>query len=182
MNDNDTFRLGFWGRLAKQKNLEGLVAACSGLNVELILAGDGPQRQALEQQAQKTSVRIVFLGRVPHEKLARSMAECDAFIIASHLEGHPKALIEAMFFGMPVIAVDSPGIKPFVVDGETAVVGQTTIASLRSTINRARGLSPNQRRMLASNARAFARSAYSLEAISRRELEAYNQLSRRRNN
>lgn len=179
VNDNDTFRLGFWGRLAKQKNLESLLAACSGLDVELILAGEGPQRQALEQQARKMHVRTVFLGQVSHEKLARSMAECDAFIIASHLEGHPKALIEAMFFGMPVIAVDSPGIKSVVEDGKTAVVGQTSIASLRSTIHRARGLSPNQRRMLASNARSFAQRVYSSEAVSRRELEVYNQLLRR---
>ena len=89
------------------------------------------------------------------------------------------SLIEAMFFGMPVIAVDSPGIKPFVVDGETAVVGQTSIASLRSTILRARGLSPEKRRMLASNARSFAQSAYSLKAVARRELEIYEQLLRR---
>ena len=44
---------------------------------------------------------------------------------------------------------------------------------------RARSLSPEKRWMLASNARVFARSAYSLEAIARRELEVYVQLLRR---
>ena len=176
---NDTFRLGFWGRLAKQKNLENLVAACSGLNVELVLAGEGSERRAIEQRAQSMRVGINFLGQIPHEKLARSMAECDAFIIASHLEGHPKALIEAMFFGMPIIAVDSPGIKPLVVDGETAMVGQTSIASLKSLVQRARSLSAPERRQLAANARNFAHSVYSLKAVARRELEIYEQLLHR---
>jgi len=176
VSTNDTFRIGFWGRLAKQKNLENVIAACTEANVELFLAGDGPERQALEQQTRQMNVRVNFLGQVTHEKLSRSMAECDAFIIASHLEGHPKALIEAMFFGMPIIAVDSPGIKALVLDGDTALVGQTSIASLKSLIQRARSLTAARRRQLAVNARNFARGRYSLEAISRRELNVYNQL------
>lgn len=176
---NDTFRLGFWGRLAEQKNLESLITACSGLDVELILAGEGPLRQALEQHARKMRVRTAFLGRVPHEKLAHSMAECDAFVIASHLEGHPKALIEAMYFGMPIIAVESPGIRPLVEDNETALVGKTSIDSLRSLIQRARSVSAAERQQLATNARNFAHSKYSLQAISRHELDVYDQFLRR---
>ena len=120
------------------------------------------------------------LGRVPHEDLSRLVSDVDGFVLASHLEGHPKSLIEAMYFGMPILAADSPGINELIIDGHNGSLTGTSVDALRNGIKRFRSSSPAHRQDMAERARAFAMDNFSLPSILRKELAAYRQLLRAR--
>lgn len=91
------------GRLAREKNLEVLIRACRRAGVRLILAGDGPERPALEDLAVAEDADVVFLGVQPHELLPTICAAADLFVLPSLTEGSPKALLEAMSCGMACV-------------------------------------------------------------------------------
>ena len=91
------------GRLAREKNLDVLVRACRLASVRLILAGDGPERPALEALALAEDADVVFLGVQPHELLPTICATADLFALPSLTEGSPKALLEAMSCGLPCV-------------------------------------------------------------------------------
>ncbi len=106
--------IGSVGRLDEQKGHRYLIDAFGKMageraDVELVIAGDGPQRHKLERLAGRTgcSARIHLIGRRPD--VPDLLHAFDVFALASVYEGLPLALIEAMAAGVPVVAsaVDS---------------------------------------------------------------------------
>lgn len=105
------------GRLIPLKGLDLVIGALSRLpEVRLAIAGDGPERGALEQQARALGVaeRVHFLGRVPHEDLRHLYSAADALVLASEREGWPNVLLESMACGTPVAATAVWGIPEVV--------------------------------------------------------------------
>jgi len=107
-------RLLFAGRLEPAKGVDLLLEALSGLsdsNFELLIAGDGGQRETLKQLAinYKLSHKVTFLG-VRHD-LPDWMRSADCFVAPSRWEGLPMVILEAMALGLPVIASDVGGIS-----------------------------------------------------------------------
>lgn len=74
----------------------------------LLIAGAGPERQALEQAAARhgVSARVHFLGLVGHDALPALYGAADALVLASDREGWPNVLLESMACGTPVVATN----------------------------------------------------------------------------
>jgi glycosyltransferase involved in cell wall biosynthesis len=96
-------------RLAGDKGLEYLIEAAAMIRpgaraVKVAIAGDGPVRARLEDQAQRLGVtdRVMFLG-FRHD-IGDLLAACDLVVIPSLREGLSMALLEAMAAGKPIIA------------------------------------------------------------------------------
>jgi glycosyltransferase involved in cell wall biosynthesis len=96
-------------RLAGDKGLEYLIEAAAMIRpgaraVKVAIAGDGPVRVRLEDQAQRLGVtdRVMFLG-FRHD-IGDLLAACDLVVIPSLREGLSMALLEAMAAGKPIIA------------------------------------------------------------------------------
>lgn len=93
----------FLGRLSREKQVDVLLEAWGVLQNDLpswrlIIAGDGDQRQSLEQLAiQRRLERVQFVGWLPSPWAALSAAEI--FVLPSRYEGFPVALLEAMSQG-----------------------------------------------------------------------------------
>ena len=156
--------LAFVGRLSSEKNLHPLLEALSGLDgASLTLVGDGPLRSELESRAEALGVEARFLGRVSHKRLPAILTRSEAFVLPSLYEGHPKAAIEAMACGLPVIGTDVPGIRDLVRDGETGVLSGTGAEELRGAVERVLG-DPGLRERLGREACAAAQEL-SLERI-----------------
>lgn len=75
-------------------------------NVNLLIAGSGPDRQKLERlaAAHKVANRVKFLGPLPQETLRDYYGSCDALVLASSREGWANVLLESMACGTPVVA------------------------------------------------------------------------------
>jgi glycosyltransferase involved in cell wall biosynthesis len=122
--------LGAVGVLRPEKNHELLLSACAAaarrMPIRLIIAGDGPERKALEEKVQSLGLTaaVEFLGHCgnPTEIYRR----LDLFVLSSKTEQMPLAVLEAMASGLPVVSTDvgdvkkmvSPENRPFIVSGE----------------------------------------------------------------
>lgn len=137
--DQEVRRLAFVGRLSEEKNLPALIRAVAELDVELVLVGDGPDRVKLEALARELPCRARFLGRRPYREIPGILASCQLFVLPSFYEGHPKALIEGMAAGLPVIGTDVPGIREAIVHGETGWLTNTDADSIKTAIARLAG-------------------------------------------
>jgi len=136
--------LVFAGRLAAVKNLELLVRALGvlrdrGVDAELRVAGDGPLRGSLEALAARQGLgpRVRFLGWVDAEALPALYGAGDLFVMCSHYEGFPNALLEAQACGLPAVVTPMKGGEKLVLDGVTgAVAAEATPACLAGAIER----------------------------------------------
>ena len=174
INGSRKRHLCFVGRLAPEKNLETLLLAIEGLDVELDIIGEGPLRSLLERKAVKVG-GVHFHGRVPNQQLSDYFHRSSAFVFPSLYEGHPKTPIEAMACGLPVVGCDVSGVREVVTHNKTGLLCKTDPVSLRKGIKNI--LSDEiLRKRLGREARKFVVENYSLERILRLELEIYQNI------
>ncbi len=90
-----------------------------GSRFTLLLAGTGPDEKKLRERAGKSdwSDRIRFLGLF--DEVPMLLAASDIFVLASHSEGLPRSIMEAMASGLPVVASEVGGVRELVVEEET---------------------------------------------------------------
>ncbi|MFO0889206.1 MAG: glycosyltransferase [Isosphaeraceae bacterium] len=113
------------GRLDPQKGIADLLAAAERViplcpTWHLALAGDGPSRGwLLEQLRQRPALggRVHWLG--PRRDVPGLLKAADYLVLASHWEGMPNVVLEAMAAGLPVVATTVEGTEELVVPGET---------------------------------------------------------------
>ncbi|MGE3272007.1 MAG: glycosyltransferase [Chloroflexota bacterium] len=123
----DALVLGTLGRLTEQKGQYVLLQALARLarshpKLVLFLAGTGPLREALEDEADQLGIadRVRFLGmRRDRDNLYAAM---DVFVLSSHWEGLSLALVEAMGAGRAVVASSVGGNPEVVTDGSTGLL------------------------------------------------------------
>lgn len=86
--------------------------AVSHPRLQLAIAGEGPEREALEALISRHGLagRVRLLGAVGHADLARWYAAADLFLMPSSREGLPNALLEALACGTPALATAVGGI------------------------------------------------------------------------
>lgn len=169
----------FVGRLHWQKNIFSLIDAIKGLSgVRLHIIGDGPLRKALEKKIQDEEIdNVVLLGAVLHERLVVELNESEIFVLPSLFEGNPRALLEAMACGLPVIGAKVEGITELIDQGATGLLCSTDSVSIREAVVNL--LADNDlRRTLGSNARAFIENNYSVDQILKKELAIHYRLLR----
>jgi glycosyltransferase involved in cell wall biosynthesis/SAM-dependent methyltransferase len=115
------------GQLVRRKRVDLLIEAMAELpepmraTSRLSIVGEGPERDALEALARERGVKAVFEARIPHDELLTRMAHCAVYAQASELEGHPKAVLEAMAMGAAVVVADSPGLGSVIDHGLTGL-------------------------------------------------------------
>ena len=117
--------LVFAGRLGPQKAVGVLLdALVEADRVHLLIAGDGPERHALERQSAKLGLdgRVRFLGTVPREAVLRLFRAADASVLPSAWENFPHTVVEALAVGCPVIATAVGGVPEVVRDGENGLL------------------------------------------------------------
>jgi glycosyltransferase involved in cell wall biosynthesis len=117
------------GRLVPIKGVDVLIdAVAREAGMSLVVAGDGPERGALERRARERGIDARFVGTVDEQRRAELFAACDALAVPSRVlpdgrhEGMPVVAIEAMCAGVPVAAAASGGVPEVVRDGETGLL------------------------------------------------------------
>jgi glycosyltransferase involved in cell wall biosynthesis len=97
------------GRLAEEKDLDGLGELTCLPDTHLVVVGDGPSRARLEQTWASGSV--TFLGFLGGEQLASVYRQSAVFVFPSTAETLGLVLIEALASGLPAVAADSPASR-----------------------------------------------------------------------
>ncbi len=113
-------RLVAVGRLEPVKGYDVLLKAVQrlhrrGLPVALALIGAGSQEEALRQQSIDLGLAeaVEFTGALPPEGILEHLRRSDIYVLSSHSEGMPLALMEAMACGLPSVATRVGGIAEF---------------------------------------------------------------------
>ena len=122
---NTSFTLLTVGHLVPVKAQELIIAALPLLpGVRLVVAGDGPNRQMLEDLSRRLNVvdRVEFLGAVPQAQLRGHYGTADALVLASSREGWANVLLESMACGTPVVASRVYGTPEVVAAAEAGVL------------------------------------------------------------
>lgn len=120
-------RVAFVGRVTAQKGVRSLVRAAARLQtpgVQVLLVGDGPDREHCERQIRELGLtdRVRITGFVPHDQVPAVLAHIDLFVMPSAYEELGSALVEAMCVGLPIVATRVGGVPDLIDDGETGVL------------------------------------------------------------
>lgn len=93
-----------------------------GLEVDLVVCGDGPQLPTLKRIARRMGVEnsVEFVGWV--QDVPRRLATWDIFVLATHYEGLSYALLEAMAAGKAIVASRVSGVEEVLVHGECGLL------------------------------------------------------------
>lgn len=146
----------FFGRVAKEKNIEFLLEMAQEgrwkeANLRLIIAGDGPQKKALEKMAAKKGLgeSIVFAGRV-EQRLVPSyyrMAKCSIF--PSTFETQGLAALESLACGTPVVALKRTALEEVVIPKKSGALceqdAQNAISAVLEVLAQEKKLSAGSR-------------------------------------
>jgi glycosyltransferase involved in cell wall biosynthesis len=165
----------FIGRMEAQKNVGALIEAIAGTNFKLIIIGTGPQRQEMEVLSNRLNADVTFVDPVPHTEIPNYLSRASLFIQPSLYEGHPKALIEAMASGTPVIGGNSPGIQEIITHEDTGYLCETSAKGIRDAITSVMDNAALRNR-IASNGRDFAVENFSLNRVVELELGLYSSI------
>lgn len=125
--DNDLICVS---RLVSWKNIDLAIRAASRLGVSLVVIGDGPERNYLEELAKSLNADAVFLGQLSSDDVATWLNRSKYFLLLSDYEGLSFALLEAMSRGLvPIvsknqgnISVVQPEVNGIIVDIDLAAV------------------------------------------------------------
>jgi glycosyltransferase involved in cell wall biosynthesis len=121
------FLVGAVGRLAPEKGFELLIRSLpalvrSGIDVSLVIVGDGGERKNLQELASELGIadRVLLPG---WQADVRGYFEAmDVFALSSYREGLPNVLLEAMALEVPVVATRVNGVPRLVQDGRTGLL------------------------------------------------------------
>lgn len=115
------------GKLDVNKGVSQLlpVVAAAGLDLPLVVVGDGPERPGLEAAARTSHLDVRFAGWQPHGQVLAWMQHARALVFPSRWrEPLSRVLLEASALGCPMAAQQTGGTADVVIDGETGLLAR----------------------------------------------------------
>ncbi len=167
------FKLLCTASLYAIKNHEGLLEACAmiakrGIEFRLDLVGkDQDDRQVmLEKMAEDLGIahRVHFLGLLDHGEIAGLLESADLFVLTSHSEGIPVAVMEAMAGGTAVVAPRVTGLPELVEEGRSGWLVDSSSAEAIAEALQFALAHPEARESAAAAARKTVEAEYDMVA------------------
>jgi glycosyltransferase involved in cell wall biosynthesis len=177
----DALVLGTIGRFSPEKGCIDLVEAFTIVAREharahLVVIGEGPLAGELQRRIASAGLttRVSF---VPHQSRVQPYYEAlDLLVSPSHTEGISNVILEAMTFGVPVVATAVGGTPEIIVDGKSGVlVPAREPATLAGAISRLLA-DDGERQRLSAGGRARIDEAFTFDVRMRREEALYESL------
>ena len=139
----------------------------------LLLAGDGPEKERIQQRARELDVRVEFKpGAIAWNKNAYS--SCSVYVTSSSKEGLPLAPLEAMASNLPVVATDVPGHQDVVERDKTGLLvspaggAQALATAIESLLD-----NPELRRRMGQAGRERVLRDFTLESMVAKTAQVY---------
>jgi glycosyltransferase involved in cell wall biosynthesis len=168
------------GRMDPVKNLETLIDVFAEVRrrvtVQLLLMGDGPQRQRIQTRVAMRGVQssVTFAGW--SENVAGWIKTADLLLLPSLTEGSPNVMLEAMACGCPVVASDVPGSRELITPHENGCL--CCSGDVRCFAQEVLGLLEDEalRQRLAESALLRVRQRHDIQDVVVRWRSAYDRL------
>ncbi len=182
---HDAFVVCTLSRLHEQKGMEFLLEAARKVAEQVplatfLVAGYGPLRERLEEQARRLGVdsRVRFLGY--RKDTALILAASDVFALPSLWEGMSNAVLEAMAAGRPVVATGVDGAMDQVLPGETGLLVPPSDADALARALLDLALDPRKAQEMGIKGRERVRREFSLGRMTDAYIELYARLLEKR--
>lgn len=117
------FTILFLARVEKEKGIYEALKTFRLVKLEhpmasLVIAGDGAELAAAVRHSEETGLAdVTFVGQVDGDKKYQAFRDAEAYLFPSHTEGLPLSVLEAMAFGLPIVATAVGGLCDFFKDG-----------------------------------------------------------------
>lgn len=155
--------------LNERKGQKHIIEAVAKLRekypIKLVIAGDGPARESLENETriQKVDDLVYFLGS--RSDVNCVLANSDVFVLSSYHEGLPNSLMEAMAMGLPCVATDVGGVRQLIEDGRNGIIIKPKSSSDISAAIACLAENPKLRKMMGNNAYLTMRDNFAQEKV-----------------
>jgi len=174
------FLVGHVGRLAQEKNLLFLARAVARFlaaspDARFLVVGGGPAEAEIRELFERRGLtaRLHFTGPLRGQDLVDAYHAMDAFAFASKSETQGMVLTEAMAAGVPVVALDAPGVREVVKDRKNGrLVPNEAVHAFAAALRWVERLPAAGRRAVAASARKTARG-FSVEECASKSLALY---------
>ncbi len=172
----------FLGKLDEAKGAYDLLDAVPAVlrnhpNAQFLLCGDGDVEQSRNLAFRRgVGTHVEFPGYVWAQDKLEILARSDVFVLPSHMEGVPIALLEAMFAGLPVVTTPVGGIPDFFQDGINGFfvpVGDSRVLADRISFLLAH---EEQRRSFGEKNRELARSVFDVNVVALQLSAIYDEI------
>lgn len=162
----------FLARLEIEKGVMQTIDAVAllaerGIDVQLVVAGDGPNAAEFRRHADKMlGDRARFTGYVREASKVKEFNDAHLYVLpTAHGEGLPVSVLEAMAFGLPVVTRPVGGLKDLFVDGEHGIMTESqdpadVAGAIESLIS-----DPESWRKLSRNVHSFAKDRFVGSAV-----------------
>lgn len=171
-------------RLTEEKNVEFLFRALTPTlsrgerEVKMLVAGDGYLLPKLRQFAKDNNIsdQIIFAGVVDKLVIKNYYAAADIFVYASKSETQGMIISEAMYCGLPVVALEATGIRDLVEDNINGfLIAEDSSGEFASAVNDLINNQEMRKKFGAASARR-AREKYTDQVCADKMLEVYQRL------
>jgi len=150
--------------------------AAEGMSFELLLAGDGPLRAAIEQQLKTLGLQdhVRLCGWISEEEVRQEIVASRALLVTSFSEGLPVVVMEALALGRPAICSAISGIPELIVPGATGwLVPAASVEALARAMREALEAPPAQLEAMGRAGAALVAERHDARREARRLLELF---------
>lgn len=173
-------------RLTEEKNVIFLIREVTKVlknnpDTIFILGGGGYLRDELVSMINKAKVsdQVYFVGLIEKEEIKNYMGLADIFVYASKSETQGTIITEAMYMGLPIVAIKALGVGDLIKDEETGLLSADNNFS-----KKIKSLLADEKLIdvLGKNAQKEAREKYTSKVCAKKMLEVYEELIRKMKN
>jgi glycosyltransferase involved in cell wall biosynthesis len=167
-------------RLVARKGYPDLLRALQQAqtpNLELLIAGDGPEEPKLRALCQELGIagRVRFLGHVSDAQKYQYLSAADFFVLASLHEGFGIVYQEAMYCGLPIATTNEGGQTDFLADGRNALLTPPRDPDAMANAIRILAEDAGLRRAMAAHNKDDIKS-HLIETVAKEYLEIFEQV------
>lgn len=166
-------------RLTKEKNMEFLLEAVAQVleqnqKVKFLVVGDGDLSDKLKNIAVEKVVagQVIFPGFIPNENKKDYYSAGDIFVFASKSETQGMIISEAMYLGLPIVAVNGPGVRDLVENGTTGILVREDSVEFSQAVSKLIS-NPDLRKEFAKNGEKIVKEKYTSRICTQKLLAVY---------
>ena len=163
------------GRLERQKNFNYLLEELKNQDIEIIIYGNGSEKQKLVKQSLNNKSSVGFKGQIDNKNIFKILGNSKFFISSSLYEGNPKSILEAMYCGCIVFASKTDNTSEIITNGKDGFLYNLEKDELRRSFL-SNLLDDKQLESISRNARKRVEINNSIDTLVKLEISDFNNI------